>query len=393
MQGICTALALGHDGWTVDLIDRSPAPMLATSVRGEGKLHLGYVYANDQGRSTASLMVDGALRFSDLLDRWLPEPLDWTGLRSEPFLYGVLPGSMLEVDALAEHYASVDEQVAARLADGCRYAGATAWSPVRTLRSPAEHGLSGEVLAAFATSEVAVDPRLLRTHLVTGLAAAEVTFHGATTVNAVEDAAHGFTVSCTSEADEEVTHRADVVINCSWDGRLAIDATMGIAPPRPWIYRLKYAVHGTAAAAAPPPPSVTLVLGPFGDVVRYADDRVYASWYPACLAGSSGDVVPPASWAPALSRTEAPAVLDELATSTVDALSEHVPALRGMCVDAVAAGVIVAWGETDIDEVDSELHRRHDIGVHDHGGYLSVDTGKLTTAPLFAQRVADLLRR
>jgi glycerol-3-phosphate dehydrogenase len=57
----------------------------------------------------------------------------------------------------------------------------------------------------------------------------------------------------------------------------------------------------------------------------------------------------------------------------------------------VAAGVVVAWGDSDIDKPDSELHRRLDIGVHDHDGYLSVDTGKLTTAPLFAAKVADVL--
>jgi hypothetical protein len=184
-----------------------------------------------------------------------------------------------------------------------------------------------------------------------------------------------------------------VVVNCLWEGRLAIDATMGIAPPRPWIYRLKYGVHGTLPAGAPLPPSTTIVLGPYGDVVRHAGGRIYASWYPDCLAGTSTDLTTPPSWASATAGTAAPDVLDALATATVKALAEHVPAVQGLQVDLVAAGVIVAWGETDIDELDSELHRRHAIGVHDHGDYLSVDTGKLTTAPLFAQRVADLLDR
>jgi hypothetical protein len=84
-------------------------------------------------------------------------------------------------------------------------------------------------------------------------------------------------------------------------------------------------------------------------------------------------------------------VAADLAVSTVKGLAQYAPALHGLRVDAVAAGIIVAWGATDIDQIDSELHHRHAIGVHEHDGYLSVDTGKLTTAPLFAQRVAEAL--
>jgi hypothetical protein len=53
--------------------------------------------------------------------------------------------------------------------------------------------------------------------------------------------------------------------------------------------------------------------------------------------------------------------------------------------------VIFAWGDRDIDDHASELHSRDAVGVHDHDGYYSIDTGKLTTAPLFAQRLGDLL--
>ena len=68
-----------------------------------------------------------------------------------------------------------------------------------------------------------------------------------------------------------------------------------------------------------------------------------------------------------------------------------VQGLRGCGIDVVDAGVIFSWGATDIDDPASELHRRHDIGVRASDGYFSVDTGKLTCAPLFAARLADLL--
>ena len=55
----------------------------------------------------------------------------------------------------------------------------------------------------------------------------------------------------------------------------------------------------------------------------------------------------------------------------------------------ISGGVIFAWGDRDIDDPSSELHQRYDIGPKSWGRYHSVDTGKLTMAPLFGKQVAD----
>jgi hypothetical protein len=54
----------------------------------------------------------------------------------------------------------------------------------------------------------------------------------------------------------------------------------------------------------------------------------------------------------------------------------------------VTSGIVFAWGETDIDDRDSALHKRNDIGVETRGRYHTVNTGKFTTAPLIATEVA-----
>lgn len=53
------------------------------------------------------------------------------------------------------------------------------------------------------------------------------------------------------------------------------------------------------------------------------------------------------------------------------------------------AGVIVAYGKTDVDDAKSGLHERTQAGVTSVDGYHSLDAGKLTTAPLFAMVAAD----
>jgi hypothetical protein len=59
----------------------------------------------------------------------------------------------------------------------------------------------------------------------------------------------------------------------------------------------------------------------------------------------------------------------------------------------VDGAAIVAYGKTDVDDNESLLHDRTKIGLKTYGGnYHSIDTGKLTTAPIFAvESVANIL--
>jgi hypothetical protein len=70
-------------------------------------------------------------------------------------------------------------------------------------------------------------------------------------------------------------------------------------------------------------------------------------------------------------------------------MAQFVRSLHNIEIDeledvTVKGGVIVAWGATDIYDPASELHRRFEIGVTSTGGFHSVDPGKLTMAPYFA---------
>jgi hypothetical protein len=131
-----------------------------------------------------------------------------------------------------------------------------------------------------------------------------------------------------------------------------------------------------------------LVLGPYGDTVQRRDGRLYASWYPECLAGWSEDVAPPTSWRPLMDGVRDRAAQAADAKRILDAFAEVFPALAALRAERSGAGVIFAWGDRDIDDRTSELHQRSDIGVSMHDGYATIDTGKLTTAPLFASRLA-----
>ena len=392
IQGCCTALALSRAGWRVSMLDRTPQAWSATSLRGEGKLHLGYVYANEPDRRTAATMLDGAFSFSGLLDRWTDGCIDWAAMRSTPFLYGVLPETMVDVSDLSEHYSWVDGEVARRLSAGETYAGLSSLHPVESLTDHRSHGLSDRVSAAFLTDEVAIYPRRLRVHVLEALERNGVQFIGSATVTGVERRPEGMEVTCVptpgtpAEGQPAFTiRRADLVVNCLWEGRLRVDDSFGIDTTRPCSYRLKFGLHGAIDARTTDVlHSTTFVLGPFGDIVRFPGDRVYLSWYPDCMTDSRIGSGIPAAWYSPIAGKAGAAEQERLSAASLRALSGLAPAVAGVQIDEVAAGVVVAWGSTDIDDHQSELHRRHEIGVHDHDGYLSIDTGKFTMAPNFA---------
>ena len=136
-------------------------------------------------------------------------------------------------------------------------------------------------------------------------------------------------------------------------------------------------------------PTITIVLGPFGDIVTYNNGDVVLSWYPAGLKGLSVELSPPA-WPLALDRQATCLVRDGILAG----LAAIAPAVARFTPEALAscemnAGVIFAWGSTDIPDRASGLHARYAIGPQSHGRYHSVDTGKLTMAPYFAKMVAD----
>ncbi len=132
-----------------------------------------------------------------------------------------------------------------------------------------------------------------------------------------------------------------------------------------------------------------MVLGRYGDVVIRPDGTAYLSWYPSGLQGWTHELLPPSQWnAPC--RGIVPGKLKrELVSEFFRKIDEWFP---GICESEpllVDAGVITAYGRTDVDDPSSGLHDRTLVGVTSAENFHSIDPGKLTTAPLFAFEAAD----
>ena len=390
LQGCCVALALAERGAEVTLFDRNDALISRAGAANEGKIHLGYMYAADPTLRTARTMLRGALAFAPFLARHLgtsPELL----ATSMPAAYVVHRDSQHPPEEIWQYLNSVHDLIGESAPPGLNvYFGQDLSTRLRRWSTQErENSFDGKVaLDAIETCEVAINPSRVGQAFRDRIAADPriETRLGCNVVGV--DEARGLRVLARDDGGD-VEESFDHVVNALWDGRLALDHAVGIETGRPWLHRLKYGVSFRLPEGAEVPPSATFISGPFGEVVSYGDGLTYLTWYPECLQAISQALTPP-DWP----TYPGEPLRSRILSGTLAALAEIVPSLRRLDPSSlpeatVKGGVIVAWGETDIYDPESELHRRYEIGITTKGRFHSIDPGKLTMAPLFAEECAD----
>jgi flavin-dependent dehydrogenase len=105
LQGAGLAIELAMRGFRVELFEKRAECLSQASLNNEGKVHLGFVFANDRSLETARIMSRGAFRFAPLLERWLEAKVDLK--TSLPFHYVVHRDSQVAPDALESIYGEI----------------------------------------------------------------------------------------------------------------------------------------------------------------------------------------------------------------------------------------------------------------------------------------------
>jgi hypothetical protein len=383
ISGCLIGCLLADQGLRVSIVEQHDDLMAGASRWTEGKLHLGYVYTATDSLSTARLMQRGTAMFLGSIERITGEaiPESWF---SRPVIYVVDRRSLVPPDLLwqrAEAVARALGDEAARSEGLARHLGTG--ELLKRLDADEARAATGErnVAAAWQTTERSISPRCLAEALRAAVTSRTIPVLR-NRVTRVSPAPAGWNVIL---HDGEVI-AGDVVINCLWENRRAIDLTVTQCD-EPVSIRYRRALFGrglTRLAALTPS---TRILGRFGDVTPFANGDACLTWYPAGLIALSDDgtapVVPSA---------------DELEAGKAAVLKGHVD---GLGLDPwylespdkweVRGGYVVAYGFGDIDRLDTPLHTRDRADARElQPGYISVDTGKLCLGPLMASRAAAL---
>ncbi|WP_425638256.1 FAD-dependent oxidoreductase [Algoriphagus yeomjeoni] len=388
IQGICIALELAKQGKYVTIIDQDTIPFNRASLRNEGKVHLGIVYMNDPTFATPKLMLKASMEFRKSLERWIGDKSYHLGL-SNPFYYLVAKDSFLNPEELEMRYQKMEEifnDYTSKHADWDYLGTKPSYLTKRVSDEKANELFGDEVVqAAFETAEYSVDTELLKKYLTEALLSnPRISFCPNHHIKNISRNNEMLTVSG-FVGNKEFRFEAEQVINATWEGKFALDESFGVAKPKDLLHRLKYRVMVKIDPSLLERPSATMVIGKYGDVVIKKDGTAYLSWYPAGCLGWSTEISPPETWNEVSRGIVSEEKANALSSIFLEEIEKWFPGINKSITYLVDGAPIVAYGKTDVDDSNSKLHDRTNIGLRTYGGnYHSIDTGKLTTAPMFA---------
>lgn len=384
IMGSSLAIFLARRGVDVLLVDRADAPVAGSSRWNEGKIHLGYLYGADPSLATARHILPGGLRFAPLMSELVGEDISSHATTSDD-TYLIHRRSVVDLDALRPRFHAVAE-LARSHPDAASYLTDLSRAEVTEIpRGELDALATDNIVAGFRVPERSVETRWLADRLAAAVAAEpRVTLRLGTTVTGttpVESPAGPWRVHGTPDLDE----RVDVVLNALWEGRLAVDRVAGLTPDYAWTHRYRLCLF-TRTARPVDVRSAIAAVGPFGDVKSFAGRDFYLSWYPVGLVAQGDELVPPPPRI--LSGPEETRFVEQVRAG----LESVMPGVGRVLDEAeevlVRGGYVFARGSGSIADAASALHRRDRFGVERRGAYLSIDTGKYSTAPWVADRLA-----
>jgi hypothetical protein len=390
LQGLSIALALAHHNIPSTILEKNSHAMRAASYGNEGKIHLGFVYAMDETLKTGRKMLLGALSFSHLLEKWAGS-FNWDRFKTSPFLYGVMQDSLVNEAYLKTYYTKLSQEVSTTLNQlniPYEYLKENLTPFFYEKLPPAEQifKFNPEKLSSYIlTNEKSIDTRLFSIDLLEKIKQIPmITLKCDHELVHAKETHQGYMLRVQTK-EHVYEEQADIVINCAWYNRTKLDDM--IIPSQKlhtekYSYRIKHRVLAKPNIDTRLKHPITMVQGPYGDVVPFSDGTVYLSWYPQCRTYI--DHLPPSIKDTPLKEIE------EIGHNCIHAISEILPELKNSTMIECSPCIIVAKAEQkseeihDINHPKSDLHQRSQAGPICYKKWWSVDTGKLTLAPYYA---------
>ena len=180
----------------------------------------------------------------------------------------------------------------------------------------------------------------------------------------------------------------DYVINALWEGRISIDQKAGMKISGTWTNRYRQSIFLRTTKPFDLQ-TVCINTGPFGNIMNYNDRDFYLSWYPAGLMFESSAIEPPSI--PKQDETGKQKIMETMICE-LGKLFPNLQSIEGCIEQAdLHGGWVFAQGQGGLSDPKSGLHRRSEFGITRKGNYISVDTGKYSTAPWLARKIADMV--
>ncbi|GAC1341190.1 MAG: hypothetical protein NVSMB20_17320 [Bradyrhizobium sp.] len=381
-MGCSLALFLARNRSHVSLFEEAAEPFTGASRWNEGKIHLGYLYAGDPSLDTARKLIDGGLLFRDLIGELLQQDTS-PAVSPRDDIYLAHRSSIVDANSMSGYFDAVSGLIRSHPSADRYFSDLTHAGPIGLTAAELRNVTRSEsIVAGFRVPERSVLTNWIADRYVAAIKAEpSIELRSNVRIEAVAHSADKWRVS----ASPAIPDAFDVIVNCLWHGREAVDRASGFAAK---ASQSSYRYRASAFLRCRQPcqlPSAVLAVGAFGDIKNYNGRDLYLSWYGEGLIEDRID-------SPSAIDIDAHAK-DRIFAGTVNRLSEYFPELADIVRQPasldVAGGWVVAHGTGSLDDPLSALHRRDRFGISRFGSYFSVDTGKYSTAPWLARRLAN----
>lgn len=347
--------------------------MNETSKNHEGKIHLGFVYSKDETFATAEKMLIDALNFSNTIEFLLDQKLDWDKIKSKKFLYLVSQTSLLKEENLDHFFIKIQQTYESLLTQNTHlnYLGMRPEILFKKIEIPKD--LNRENFqCCYETEEYAINQHILNREIIKTIQSKNIPIYYENTIEKVVDKFKYGEV----HTDKEVFYGSKI-INCLWDKKANIDNSVFDNKCKDMNYRFKFGIVSQPIQNLENVNSITFVNGPFGDFVNFKNDYMYFSWYPYSLKGFCCSDKPPIEWninslipEPDIFLSDHKKIFNDIFNRTFDFINPE-----------IIGSIIVAIGSTDISDQNSKLHERNEKRIEYTDNYISISTGKYTSAP------------
>lgn len=394
LQGVLAAFKLDKIGFEVTIVEKSEKLLNRASRVNEGKIHLGIIYANDKSFDSAKYMMKSAMCFDTMIEEIVGERAPWQKWLSAPFYYIKMKSSLLSVKELDDFYDKINEHFDEVYKGSSTYLGTSPKWLIKKLDYIPNYLNSDFVDAVWETNELSVEVNKMNAWILEKLNKCDSIkkeFH--CEVHDIAKNKDGFKVVA-NQNGTEIELESSLVVNCTWEDRLNLDSKLKYNPNHNWTFRLKHALNGILPKKIKNIPSLTFVLGSYGDVVNFkSTSKSYVSWYPEGMTDTTEQIKVPKEWENVCNGiVDDPKKAKKRITDMLQGFNEIIPGLVDCTSVDLCAGVIYSRGTPYIDDINSEVHQRFKVGIiHNEDGYLSIDTGKLTSAPLHASELGKIL--
>lgn len=387
IMGSSLALFLSRKGHEVTLFDAEARPFSAASRWNEGKIHLGFLYNADPTMRTARHLIPGGLMFKPVVEELVGCSID-PAITQGDDVYLCHCDSVVQPDEM-EGYMHRVAQLLHEHPDARHYLADVSNCAVHRLSKTetAEIADSPMILAGFRTPEKSVKTTWIADRYLEAITAeTRINLQMNTNIRSIKSQDNAANTHWTVETSVGNFATYDCVFNALWQGRMAIDQSVGMQPVGIWSHRYRLSLFVRTSKPCHLPCAV-IATGPFGDIKNYNNRSFYLSWYPDGLLVDNADISPPD---PGGIRMPDPATFTE---NVFDHLRQYLPWVADIQINAekvrIEGGWVFAAGRGALSDPASTLHRRSEYGAVKIGSYYSIDTGKYSTAPWVAKNLAE----